>query len=93
MVLATLMATGYVLIAKRLTDDINPWLVTVLQLWVGALFFIPWLIYSPPDLAGASDASLIATVWLGLAVSIGAMVFIIKVSARYPLKLRVCRSI
>lgn len=75
MVLATLMATGYVLIAKRLTDDINPWLVTVLQLWVGALFFTPWLIYSPPDLAGASDASLIATVWLGLAVSIGAYGF------------------
>ena len=37
MVLATLMATGYVLIAKRLTDDINL-LVTVLTLGRRAVF-------------------------------------------------------
>lgn len=75
MLMATLMATGYVLIAKRLTDDLNPWLVTVLQLWVGAIFFLPWLIFTPPDLGQASVASLQAVAWLGVVVSIGAYGF------------------
>lgn len=75
MVVATLMATGYVLIAKRLTDDLNSWLVTILQLWVGAVFFLPWLIFSPPDIGNASLLSLQATLWLGVVVSIGAYGF------------------
>ena len=75
MVVATLMATGYVLIAKRLTDDLNSWLVTILQLWVGAIFFVPWLIFTPPDIEGASQVSIQATIWLGVVVSIGAYGF------------------
>lgn len=42
MLVATLCAAGYILVAKKLTDDLNPWIVTILQLWVGALFFIPF---------------------------------------------------
>ncbi len=75
MLIATLMATGYVLIAKRLTDDLNSWLVTILQIWVGAVFFLPWLLLSPPNLEQASTVSLQALAWLGLVVSIGAYGF------------------
>lgn len=75
MLVATLMATGYVLIAKRLTDDLNPWLVTILQLWVGAIFFLPWLMVTPPDVGRASIESLWAVAWLGVVVSIGAYGF------------------
>ncbi len=72
MVVATLMAAGYVLVAKRLTAELSPWLVTVLQIWVGAVFFVPFLLLNPPDLSTPSTTAWQAMVWLGLVVSIGA---------------------
>ena len=72
MVVATLMAAGYVLVAKRLTAELSPWLVTVLQIWVGAVFFVPFLLLNPPDLSTPSATAWQAMVWLGLVVSIGA---------------------
>ena len=72
MVLAMLMATGYVLVAKRLTNELSPWLITVLQIWVGAVFFVPFLLLDPPNLTAPSVTAWQAMVWLGVVVSLGA---------------------
>ncbi|MGB0957387.1 MAG: DMT family transporter [Litorivicinus sp.] len=72
MVLAMLMATGYVLVAKRLTNELSPWLITVLQIWVGAVFFVPFLLLDPPNLTTPSATAWQAMVWLGVVVSLGA---------------------
>lgn len=86
MLLAMIFGTGYVLIAKRLTKRINPWIITLTQAWIGALFFTPWMLFDPPELAAVSSKSWLAVLWLGSIVTLGAYglynVGISKVSAQ-----------
>jgi len=86
MLIAMICATGYVLIAKTLTERINPWIITLTQAWIGGLFFTPWLLLDPPDIAAVSSKSWFAVLWLGSVVTLGAYglynVGISKVSAQ-----------
>ncbi|MCG8529969.1 MAG: DMT family transporter [Desulfovibrionales bacterium] len=72
-VLAMVSATGYMITAKSLSNRYSPLFITALQAWVGALFFLPLLAFTPgaiPD-AFPHDASL-AVVYLASVVTMGA---------------------
>lgn len=87
MVLAMLCACGYILIAKKLTASLDPWLITVLQIWIGMVFFMPFLLASPPDLAAVTPQGFWSTIWLGVVVSLGAYGFYNYAISQVPAQL------
>ncbi|WP_243438578.1 DMT family transporter [Fundidesulfovibrio soli] len=71
--LAICCASGYFIVLKRLLDRYNPWFLTSMQAVVGMVFFAPALLLPSgrpgPDVGAAP---ILATVYLGLAVTLGA---------------------
>ena len=72
-VLAMVSATGYMITAKNLSNRYSPLFITALQAWVGAIFFLPLLAFTPgafPEVF-PMDAT-IAVLYLASAVTMGA---------------------
>lgn len=71
--LAMVCATGYTVTLRSLTARISPLLLTGMQALVGALFFLPFLLFSPAPFPVRPDPlAAAAVVYLGLAVTLGA---------------------
>lgn len=72
--LAMVCATGYMVLLKKLSVRYSPWLLTAVQALVGLLFYLPALpfIAWPDSLARISLIPLLAVLYLGSVVTIGA---------------------
>ena len=70
--LAMLCAMVYTLTLKYLSTRYSAFLLTAMQSFVGALFFLPVAAWSAPFPATISLAGLAAVVYLGLVVTVGA---------------------
>ncbi|WP_051308909.1 DMT family transporter [Desulfogranum japonicum] len=71
--IAMACATGYIILAKVLTRELSPVIVTAVQSIIGALFFFPFLFLPQVALPFGAPASAFAIVlYLGLFVSVGA---------------------
>ncbi|OBQ51857.1 DMT family transporter [Halodesulfovibrio spirochaetisodalis] len=71
--LAMVSATGYMITAKNLSNRYSPLFITALQAWVGAIFFLPLLAFTPGAFPTEfpTDAS-IAILYLASVVTMGA---------------------
>lgn len=70
--LAMLCAVGYILTLKHLSTRYSPFLLTALQSFVGVVFFLPLAWISAPLPAAVSSTSLLAVLYLGVVVTVGA---------------------
>ena len=70
--LAMLCAMGYVLILKFLSERYSAFLLTAMQAFVGALFFLPVAAWSAPLPTTISLTGLAAVVYLGVLITVGA---------------------
>lgn len=70
--LAMLCAMGYTLTLKFLSERYSAFLLTAMQAFVGALFFLPLALWSAPLPTAISAQGLGAVVYLGLVVTVGA---------------------
>ena len=71
--MAMVCATGYIISLKRLTARYNPFFLTAVQAFVGALFFFPFLLLPSTMLPERFDPVPAAAVfYLGAAVTLGA---------------------
>ena len=71
--LAMVCATGYTIYLKRLTLRYRPLLLTAIQAWVGAIFFLPALFF--PDTVWPQRfpwPATLAVVYLGAVITLGA---------------------
>ncbi|QJB58143.1 DMT family transporter [Pseudodesulfovibrio sp. zrk46] len=70
--LAMVCAVGYIITMKGLSSRYNPWFLTMIQAFVGSLFFFPLLFLPSTTLPTTFPMEGIATVaYLGIAVTIG----------------------
>jgi drug/metabolite transporter (DMT)-like permease len=71
--LAMVSATGYMITAKNLSNRYSPLFITALQAWVGAIFFLPLLMFTPDAFPTEypQDAT-IAVLYLASVVTMGA---------------------
>lgn len=70
--LAMLCATGYILTLKYLSERYSTFLLTAMQSFVGALFFLPLAMWSAPLPQAITMPTLAAVLYLGVAVTVGA---------------------
>jgi len=71
--MAMVCATGYMVTLKGLTPRYNPWFLTMIQAFVGSLFFFPLLFLPTTDLPTEfSPMASLAVVYLGIFVTIAA---------------------
>lgn len=71
--MAMICATGYMLALKRLTPRYNPWFLTMVQAFIGALFYFPLLFLPTTELPTEfSFYGTLAVVYLGIFVTIAA---------------------
>jgi drug/metabolite transporter (DMT)-like permease len=71
--LAMICATGYTILMKYLSRDLNPFLLTGMQAVVGALFFLPVIFLPQVPIPSALPAEGVAVIlYLGTLVSVGA---------------------
>ena len=70
--LAMLCAMGYILTLKYLSSRYSAFLLTAMQSFVGAVFFLPLAVLSAPFPNTISMAGIGAVVYLGLLVTVGA---------------------
>lgn len=70
--MAMLCAMGYILTLKYLSERYSTFLLTAMQSFVGAIFFLPLALWSAPAPQTASPTALAAVLYLGLAVTVGA---------------------
>jgi drug/metabolite transporter (DMT)-like permease len=70
--LAMLCAMGYTLILKFLSERYSAFLLTAMQAFVGALFFLPVAAFSAPLPTAISLTGLAAVVYLGVLITVGA---------------------
>ena len=70
--LAMLCAMGYILTLKYLSSRYSAFLLTAMQSFVGAIFFLPLAALSAPFPTTVSAAGIGAVVYLGLLVTVGA---------------------
>lgn len=70
--LAMACATGYILLLKQLTTRYSAFLLTAMQAFVGAVFFLPFALLGEPWPAEVSPAGLAAVGYLGVVVTVGA---------------------
>jgi len=74
--LAMVCATGYMVTLKGLTPRYGSWFLTMVQAFVGSLFFLPLLFLPSTQLPTTfNTAGVLAVVYLGTFVSIGAYGF------------------
>ena len=70
--LAMVCAMGYILAVKYLSERYSPFLLTAMQSFVGAVFFLPVALWSAPMPQAVSAQALAAVVYLGVIVTVGA---------------------
>jgi len=70
--LAMLSAAGYTLLVKHLAERYSPFLLTALQAFIGALFFLPLAAWHAPWPSHFSATGLAAVAYLGIVVTVGA---------------------
>ena len=70
--LAMLCAMGYILTLKFLSERYSAFLLTAMQAFVGAVFFLPVAIWSAPLPTTISLTGLAAVVYLGAIITVGA---------------------
>ncbi len=70
--MAMICATGYTILMKRLSKELHPFFLTGIQAFVGALFFLPVLLFVEVDVTVLPAGSLYAVLYLGSVVSVGA---------------------
>ena len=69
--LAMICATGYMISLKKLTPRYNPWFLTMIQAFVGTIFYFPLLFLPTTTLPTTIDPVGIATIaYLGIFVTI-----------------------
>ncbi len=70
--LAMVCATGYMISLKSLTSRYTPWVLTAIQSFIGAVFYLP-LAFAPwtPAPAGLDPLGLAAILYLGVCVTLG----------------------
>ncbi|WP_449242188.1 DMT family transporter [Desulfovibrio sp.] len=70
--LAMVCATGYMITLKSLSARYSPWVLTALQAFVGAVFYLPLALgpWAPP-VGGFHPLGLAAILYLGMFVTIG----------------------
>jgi drug/metabolite transporter (DMT)-like permease len=84
-VLAMISATGYMLIAKRMSGRYSPWFLTGVQSFMGAVFFLPGAIASnPATWLAAPQSAWIAALYLGCFVTLGGFGLYNTAVARMP---------
>jgi drug/metabolite transporter (DMT)-like permease len=73
-VLAMVSAAGYMLVLKRMSARYDPWFLTGVQSFMGALFFLPGaLLSNPATWLQASRNAWIAALYLGCFVTVGGL--------------------
>jgi drug/metabolite transporter (DMT)-like permease len=90
--LAMFCASGYMLVLKRLADRYDTWLLTGLQTFAGAVFFLPCALLAEPGwlaapllrAAGASWQAWTAVAYLGGMVTLGGFGLYNMAAARLP---------
>jgi drug/metabolite transporter (DMT)-like permease len=70
--LAMLCATGYTLLLKHLSARYSAFILTAMQAFIGALFFLPLAALSEPWPQSLSGLGLGAVIYLGVVVTVGA---------------------
>ncbi|WP_068829959.1 DMT family transporter [Pseudomonas sp. BMS12] len=70
--LAMLCATGYTLLLKRLSERYSAFVLTAMQAFIGALFFLPLALVTEPLPVAFSTQGVVAVLYLGLLVTVGA---------------------
>jgi drug/metabolite transporter (DMT)-like permease len=70
--LAMICAMAYTLLVKYLSERYSPFLMTAMQSFVGAVFFLPVAAWSAPMPLAISPQGLAAVLYLGLVVTVGA---------------------
>ncbi len=70
--LAMLCATGYTLLLKHLSTRYSAFVLTAMQAFIGALFFLPLAALTEPMPASLSPLGLGAVFYLGVVVTVGA---------------------
>lgn len=71
--IAMICACGYMVTLKGLTPRYNPWFLTMVQAFVGALFYFPLLFLPSTTLPAEFDPAGLASIfYLGIFVTIGA---------------------
>lgn len=70
--MAMLCAMGYILTLKYLSERYSTFLLTAMQSFVGAIFFLPLALWSAPVPQAVSLPVLGAVLYLGVAVTVGA---------------------
>lgn len=70
--LAMVCAMGYILSVKYLSERYSPFFLTAMQSFVGAAFFLPVALWSAPMPQAVSGQALVAVLYLGLVVTVGA---------------------
>jgi drug/metabolite transporter (DMT)-like permease len=84
-VLAMISATGYMLIAKRMSTRYGPWFLTGVQSFMGAVFFLPGALASNPiTWLAAPRGAWIAALYLGCFVTLGGFGLYNTAVARMP---------
>ena len=69
--LAMVCATGYMITLKKLTPRYNPWFLTMIQAFIGSVFYFPLLFLPTTDLPTQFDfTGVAAVVYLGVFVTI-----------------------
>lgn len=70
--LAMICAMAYTLFVKYLSERYSPFLMTAMQSFVGAVFFLPVAAWSAPMPLAITPLGLAAVLYLGLVVTVGA---------------------
>ncbi|MFT6914613.1 MAG: drug/metabolite transporter (DMT)-like permease [Motiliproteus sp.] len=83
--MAMVCAAGYILCLKHLASRYSTWLLTAIQVWVGSLFFFPFLLLPGTSLPESLDyQGLGAIIYLGTLVNIGAYGLYNYAASRIP---------
>lgn len=70
--LAMVCATGYTLLLKHLSTRYSPFILTAMQAFIGSIFFLPVATLSAGAPPMPSDQVLLALIYLGSVVTVGA---------------------
>ncbi|MBA1272460.1 DMT family transporter [Stutzerimonas azotifigens] len=70
--MAMVCATGYMLLVKKLTARYSAFMLTAMQAFIGALFFLPLALWSAPVPQAITPTGVLALFYLGVIVTAGA---------------------
>lgn len=72
---AMMSAVGYILLVKKLSQRYSPWVLTTMQIVVGFPFFLPGAFSVVSREAVFTTGQIVALVYLGICVTLGAFGF------------------